>query len=336
VFVPPFCPYPPCSHHRQPLPRFFLRLGSYHPKCRSHPVPRFRCRGCGRTFSRQTFRADYRQKKPYLNAPALYLMVSCVGLRQAARCLRVARRTVEHRFRWLAWHAAHYHQNRLRLARLRGPFQLDEMESFEANRYQPVTVPVLIHRETLFLVATAVGPLRRRGRLSPRQRQRRDQHESLHGRRPSRSLAAVRRVLQTLLTLTEPSSPVVLDSDHKPLYGPIGRSLFGSRFRWRRHSASQRRDRANPLFPINHTNARLRHYLARLRRRTWCVSKRGDALQQHLTIAALWGNYCRGITNRNGTTPAQALGITPKAYRVEEVLAWREDWGPWCAPALAA
>ena len=328
MFVPPFCPYLSCSFHREPVPRFFLRKGSYHPRCRNHPVPRFRCRSCGRSFSRQSFRADYRQKKPHLNAPFLHLMVSCVGLRQAARCLRVARRTVERRFVWLADHAAHYHGNRLRGALVSGPFQLDEMESFESNRYQPVTVPVLIHRKTFFLVAAAVGPLRRKGRMTRRQREKRCEHEALHGRRPSRSDAAVRRVLEALRPLTAAASPVILDSDHKPLYGRLGREIFGDRFRWRVHSASTRRDRTNPLFPINHTNARLRHFLARLRRRSWCVSKRRRALEDHLGVVALWSNYCRGITNRTGTTPAQALGLAKRAYRAEEVLAWKQNWAP--------
>ena len=222
MFVPPFCPYPPCAAHQQPLPRFFLRKGSYHPRCRNHPVPRFRCRACGRSFSRQNFRADYRQKKPHLNAAFLHLMVSCVGLRQASRCLRVARRTVEHRFRWLAEHAVRYHRHRLQGATLPGPFQFDESESFESNRYQPVPVPVLIHRETFFLVAAAVGPRRRKDRMTRHQRRKRTEHEALHGRRPSRSDAAVRQVLQTLGPLTRPSSSVVLDSDHKPLYGRLG------------------------------------------------------------------------------------------------------------------
>ena len=44
-------------------------------------------------------------------------------------------------------------------------------------------------------------------------------------------------------------------------------------------------------------------------------------------VACLWVNYCRPITNRTGTTPAQALALAPRRYREEEVLAWREDWG---------
>jgi hypothetical protein len=332
MFDPACCPYRSCPFHLQPGTRFFIRHGFYHPQCRNHPVPRFRCRFCGRTFSRQSFRADYRHKKPHLNATFLRLMVSCVGLRQAARALQVARRTVEHRFRWLASHAYHYQYQQLRGACLRGRYQLDELESFESNRYQPVSVPVLIERDTFFIVATAVAPLRRKGRLSALQRRRLAQYEALHGRRRTLSAKAVRAVLSRLRELVAPDGPVRLDSDRNPSYGSIGRALFGKRFRWHRHSATARRDRSNPLFPINHTNARLRHFLARLRRRTWCVSRLRECLQQHLQIAALWSNFCRGITNRTRITPAQQMGVATRPYRPEEVLGWRQDWDTGMAP----
>lgn len=325
MFLPRHCPYPGCRSFADPVSGFCVRAGRYRPRCRPHPVPRFRCRSCGRRFSRQSFRADLRQKKPYLNAALFRLMVSCVGQRQAARALGVARRTVERRVRWLAAHAEAFQSGRLRGAALAGPFQLDEMESFEANRYQPVTVPVLIDRRTFFIVATAVGPLRRKGRMTPLQRRRRAEHEAAHGRRASGSKRAVRRVLGRLVPLTL-NRPVVLESDRKALYGQLGSRTFGSRFVWRTHSASARRDRDNPLFPINHTNARLRHFLARLRRRSWCVSKSRASLQGHLHIAALWVNWCRGITNRTRTTPAQALALASRPYRPEEVLAWRLLW----------
>jgi hypothetical protein len=260
-------------------------------------------------------------------------MVACVGLRQAAQVLQVARRTIERRFLWLGRHAAEWHANRLADASLAGPFQLDELESFESNRYQPLTVPVLIDRKSLFIVATEVGALRRKGRLTALQRRRRADHERRHGRRPSQSTTAVRAVLVRLSKMVEPRREVVLDSDHKPLYGKLGHAVFPGRFRWRQHSATARRDRANPLFPINHTNARLRHFLARLRRRTWCVTKRRDGLRAHLAIVTLWSNYVRGVTNRTRTTAAQAVGVTRRAFRPEEVLAWRQDWGR-LSPAL--
>lgn len=323
MFAPDRCPRLVCPNHLAPEPGFYQRFGSYRPQGRSHPVPRFRCRSCSATFSRQTFRADYRQKKPHINSLFFHVMVSCVGQRQAARVLGVARRTVERRFVWLSEHARRFHENRMATACLSGPFQLDELETFEGNRFQPVTVPILIDRKTRFLVASAVAPLRRKGRLSPTQHEARRAHETLHGRRPSSSARAVHSVLATLRPVV--AGPVVLDSDRKPSYRKIGKALFGSRFIARAHDARRRRDARNPLFPINHTNARLRHFLSRLRRRSWCVSKRRVRLLGHLHIAALFINYVRGITNRTSTTPAEALGIAPRAYRVEDVLAWRQD-----------
>jgi transposase-like protein len=325
MFVPPCCPYVSCAAHLAPVADFCRRDGRYQPRCRAHPVQRFRCRLCRRRFSRQSFRADRNHKKPHLNAPFLRLMLACVALRQAARVLGVSRRTIERRFLWLAEHAGRFHGHRL--APLTGPFMLDELETFEGNRYQPVTVPVLIQPRTLFFIASATGPLRRKGRMTPAQRLKRTEHERVHRRRPSHSAAAVRAVLEPLRRGLAPDAPVILHSDRKPVYGRLGHRLFGARFVWAPHSASSRRDRRNPLFPINHTNARLRHFLARLRRRSWCVSKRRLRLHQHLQIAALWMNYCRPITNRTTLTPAQALGLAPRRYREEEVLAWREDWG---------
>ncbi len=64
------------------------------------------------------------------------------------------------------------------------------------------------------------------------------------------------------------------------------------------------------------------------------MSKKREWLQAHLAMAAMWSNFCRGITNRTDTTPAQALGLSKRRYRLEEVLAWREDWGA-LSPALA-
>src|SRR5262245_41631109 len=325
MFTPPCCPNVDCAAHLEPSAFVFKRDGRYQPRCRAHPVQRFRCLSCRRRFSRQSFRADRGHKKPHLNAPFLRLMVACVALRQAARVLGVARCTVEHRFLWLAEHAGWFHANRL--AALDGPFMLDELETFEANRYQPVTVPVLIEPRTLFVIASAAGPLRRKGRMTATQRRRRAEHEAEHGRRPTHSAAAVRTVLERLRQGAAPDRPVVLHSDRKPLYESLGRHVFGGRFVWRPHSASARRDRRNPLFPINHTNARLRHFLSRLRRRSWCVSKRRTRLQQHLQIAALWMNYCRPITNRTRVTPARALRLATRRLREEEVLAWREDQG---------
>jgi hypothetical protein len=85
--------------------------------------------------------------------------------------------------------------------------------------------------------------------MTPLQLRRRTEHETRFGRRPSHSPVAVRQVLARLAAVVP--RRFVLESDEKPLYGALSRRLFGSRCRWRTHSAAARRDRSNPLFPIN-------------------------------------------------------------------------------------
>lgn len=98
MFEPPRCPHPDCKAHEPGAfsdPRFYVRVGYYKPKCRSHRVPRFRCRFCRRGFSRQTFRPDYRDHKPHLNAPLRCLLENRVGLRECSRILDLSRRCTQ-------------------------------------------------------------------------------------------------------------------------------------------------------------------------------------------------------------------------------------------------
>ena len=69
MFLPPRCPHPDCLRHRHPGGRFYYRYGYYQAACRAHRIQRYLCRTCGRTFSRQSFRMDFRDRRPDLNAP---------------------------------------------------------------------------------------------------------------------------------------------------------------------------------------------------------------------------------------------------------------------------
>ena len=91
-----------------------------------------------------------------------------------------------------------------------------------------------------------------------------------------------------------------------------------------RYSSRAKRDRGNPLFPINHTLAMLRDGVSRLVRRSWAASKRRSKLELHLWIWACWRNYVRGITNKaRHVTPAMAAGLERRPFRKDELLAWR-------------
>ena len=329
MFTPPFCPYRTCSQHRNPTRRFYLKSGVYHAKCRAHPVPRFRCSSCRRTFSRQTFRADYRDHKPHLNSALFDLLSSGVGLRQAARKLGLSRRCTELKFRKIA---RHLRRLNLRLReRLGGKrrFHLDEFESYEGQRNtRPVTIPMLIESDTRYIVWAESAPIRPGGKMTPKRLDAIARAEARYGPRRTLSSRAVRRTLARGVAFIEPEASVILRTDKKSTYPRLARNAFGAdRTTHLRTDSKLERTIWNPLFPINHEEALARDLMGRLRRESWLVSKKRRYLDLALHLHIAYRNLVRRRFNTDEESPAQLLGFTPRRLTSREVLSWSQVWG---------
>ena len=328
MFVPPRCPHSDCAMHLSPTAGFAIRRGSYHAKCRPHAVPRFRCRGCRRSFSRQTFRADYCDHKPDRNARVVELLCSGIGLRQTARVVGLTARNTAMKFRKIARHLAGLNAN------LRGDLppgsslQFDELETYETRRNtRPLTLPILIERETRFILAARAAPIRPSGKKTAQRERAIREDRKRFGRRPSRSRAAVRSVLRKGAAHCQGLSSIVLETDEKSTYPGIAKALFGDALVHQTTSSKAPRTTWNPLFPINHTEAVARDLNGRLRRESWLVSKRRWFLNLQLQLYAAFRNFVRPRFNRDDRTPAQLLGWVARRLTASQLLSWRQDWG---------
>jgi transposase-like protein len=327
-FVPRRCPRPDCpsitSHHFR-----WRRKGRFTRRCDGRSVPRFTCLECHRTFSSQTFRVDYRLRKPKLHLALFRDFVSKTTMRQSARMLGCTRRTVAHRLALLGRHCREFHANVLERARQKGgiggTFQLDELETFEhSRRLKPVTVPVLIERSSYFVLHVSTAPMAPRGCRSPRWREKKESMEQQFGKRSSGSVAAVRESFDCLASMHRADARVTVQTDCKASYATNLKRIFGERLRHERYSSKAPRNYGNPLFPINHTFAMMRDGLSRLVRRSWAAAKLRERLSRHLWIWIAYRNYVRGITNEApNVTPAMALGIDSHKWKRKELLAWR-------------
>lgn len=328
AFDPPRCPNRECVQHVAPQPGFYRRRGMYFPRCRSEGVQRYRCNTCWRGFSRQTFRHDYRDRRPEANVPLFLLMTSGVGFRQAGRLLALDARAVQQKQQKIARTLGLLHGNLCRLLPADRTWLLDEEETFEGASIRPLTMPVLIERQTWFVVATAVGSIRRLAPAGTARRQRQERDEQQWGQRPDQSRACVRSVLDDLARKV-PHGNVILHTDQKATYATIARDVFGDRVTHATTAGTRIRDTHNPLFPINTTLAMTRDNCGRLRRRSWLVTKKAERLQDHLFVFTAYRNYVRRRFNRDRRTetPAQCLGLLPRHLRRHEILAWRQDWG---------
>ena len=329
MFTPPRCPFQDCRRHEDPGGRFYYRYGYYHPRCRAHKVQRYQCRTCDRTFSRQTFRVDYRDRRPDVN-PGLYrLLNSGVGFRQSARLLGMGRTSTEGKFCKMARHCRDLNQNLRGQLRKGHSFQFDEFETFEGRRNtRPLTVPVLIERDSRFVLWAESATIRPRGSMTEARKRAIAQDERRLGRRIDRSSGAIQRTLKKGAECAKDLAFILLETDEKKTYPNHARKAFPKqRIEHRTTNSKEPRTPWNPLFPINHTEARLRDLMGRLRRQSWLVSKKWERLNLHLQLHMTWLNYHRPRFNRDEESPAELLGWTPRRLTEGEVLGWRQDWG---------
>ncbi len=333
-FQPAFCPHPCCPSSRG-TPFTYHQRGFFQRRCDKKIVPRFLCLACSRGFSEQTFRVNYRLKRPQLLKPLYDDRISKVTHRQSARNHACSRTTEERHFRRISLHCEAFHGLRLDevVARggIEGVFSLDELETYEHHRTQkPVTVPILIERESGFVIDARVGTLPARGKLGDA-RARRPAREGEgegnsdgDGPRKSESRRVVKDALNRLREFSPKDRPLCVLTDRKQSNASLLQELFGERCRHERTSSTRRRYPSNPLWPINHTLARLRDGISRLVRETWAAAKKRRWLAGQLAIWICYRNYVRGRTNREPeTTPAMALGVQRVRWEVPQLLEWR-------------
>jgi hypothetical protein len=292
-------------------------------------VRRFHCHICRRSFSVQTFRVDYRLKRPQLTGPLFDAFVSKVTQRQAARMLVCTRKTVRHRLILLASHSREFQTAALERARVRGGlsgrFQLDELQTFECDRrLQPVTMPVLIHQQSRFVLHVEAAALPARGSLRKRDLERKRRLEERHGVRRSGSREAVKRCFAVLARARNSSALTVIVTDQAPSYPTVLAETMTGNIVHEQYSGKAPRKTSNPLWPINHTLAMLRDGLSRLVRRTWGASKQRGWFAEHAWIWIAYRNYIRGFTNKKKRmTSAQHVGVVSRTFSKAKFFEWR-------------
>ena len=257
--------------------------GSYFRKNDSRRIRRFVCRACGLYFSSATFSPNYRQKKRRINHAIAPLMCSLVSQRRMALSLKVSRTTIARKLKFLAG------QIRLRQRQQRPPdhlgtaIQFDDLETFEHTKCKPLTVTVVIDADRQSILGCCVAPIAAKGRLAAVSRQK-------YGPRTDTSRIQRDALLAALKSQIAPTA--VFRTDGHGHYSTLIRRHYPQAT----HHQHIRRDHSisgqgvlkkkvfDPLFGINQVHAMLRANINRLIRKTWCTTKRMDALADHLVL----------------------------------------------------
>jgi transposase-like protein len=309
--------------------RQYQRRGTFTRACDGRQVQRFQCKRCGHTYSTQTFRVDYKLRKPALDRLIFTLLVSKDTQRQIARTFDCDRGSVARRIELYGKHGKAFHEQMLRSRNQAQPWQgrflLDELETYEHNRrLKPVTVPLLVHKPSHCILHVAVGTLPPRKPLSQANQKKLEAYELVEGKRGSESRAKVSECFDVLQSIVPTSGLVLVDTDQKHTYRVLLKKAFGDRLVHQRTHSTEPRTYWNALFVVNHTFAMLRDGLSRLVRRTWAASKQREKLEWHLWLYIAWRNYVRPITNmRRFETAAMVAGLAPRMLELSELLQWK-------------
>jgi transposase-like protein len=336
-FVPPHCPRTDCRFHTCRVGWRWVRHGSFPRRCAPQRIQRYRCCHCRTTFSTQTFSCTYYLKRPELLEPTFHRLLAGSGLRQITREARCAHSTVMGLAARLARHALLYLAAHRPLGPVPEPLVIDGFESFAYSQYQPLHLNLVVGAESHFVYGFTLSTLRRKGRMTERQRARRAHLEATQGRPEPRALE---RDMAAALRLAVPEpQPLIVRSDEHPAYPRAFRQLAGYAIRHERTPSIQARTPGNPLFPVNLMDLLLRHNSANHKRETIAFSKRHQAVIERAALLVLWRNYVKRFSeNHAGQTPAMRLGLSrgprsPRALLQGRQFASRVAlppvWGPY-------
>ena len=305
-----------------------IKAGYTTPKHNYQPFPRYECKGCGYEFSSRSFRTNKHQKKPEMNNEIFKWVCSGVSLAQISRNLGISKNTTKAKIEWLAKQSQIAHQKALydpnsehnRVAHI----QIDEMETFEASRFKPLSITIAIDADSGFIFALDVATMNAKGPSAVKARLK-------YGLRKDTRLKSLKLVLNTIrnckdsvdsdtlgiedksisivdeaaiITKTSPKKPMVFSCDSKKTYIPAIKKLFPDAIINQHLLNKQKRGDPkvhDPLFTINHLCARLRADVAPLARKSWTTTKSIKGLQNLLWVYLAWINKY-DITNNINTT----------------------------------
>ena len=216
-------------------------MGFFVRRAAPHRIQRYRCSRCRRSFSAQTFSPTYWLRRPDVLPVLFGRLVACSGYRQIARELAVSPTTVLGQTARLGRHCLLFHE-RLRPRHVTEPLAVDGFESFEFSQYTPVHFHLAVGAASHFLYGFTDSELRRKGRMTAVQKERRAALEAAFGRPDPRSIeremAALLEICCAMMDRTSTSKWFGL---WRSVQGPMSLMSFLStasrRDRWRRARA---------------------------------------------------------------------------------------------------
>ena len=262
---------------------FFVR------KSDNRKLRRYICKHCKSTYSQATFQSCYRQKKRRLNPRIHELLNSSVSQRRIAKLLKISRRTVAKKHKFIASVKRIENDKDFVNGPMVHEVQFDDLETIEHTKLKPLSVIMAVEKSTRRILGFRVCQMPAKGHLAKLSRKK-------YGYRVDMRAKGREDLFKNLALKV--SEDAVIDSDQSPHYPGSVRRWFPNathnRFEGKRGCVAGQGELKkvsfDPLFTLNHTFAMLRANINRLVRKTWCTTKDPERLKDHIEIYVNYHN----------------------------------------------
>lgn len=197
--------------------------------------------------------------------------------------LKIDKKTVDRKVKFLAAQARIKNLLHSQKFKPTNNVQFDELETFEHTKCKPLSVALMVEKETRRILGFEVSHMPAKGRLSKIALKKYGKREDFR----RAGLVSLFKKTQNQITNT-----ATITSDSCPRYPSLVRQYFpkanyntviGKRgcivgF------GELKKTGFDPLFSLNHTCAMFRANINRLARRTWCTTKKRENLRDHIDI----------------------------------------------------
>jgi len=199
---------------------------------------------------------------------------------------------------------------------------VDGFESFELSQYYPIHHHVAVEKDTDFFIHFTDSELRRKGRMTEHQKQRRRELERKHGRPDPKAIE--KDMAELLNVVLKGRTQATVYSDDHPAYRRSIKSLKQA-IEHVVTPGSEHRNPANDLWEVNLLDLLIRHCGANHKRETIAWSKRRQTSSERLAVFLVWRNYMKGRREkeRGSPTPAMERGLVSKALTADDILSGR-------------
>lgn len=320
---PAFCPNPLCIYHHRSPPSsgWYAKSGTY-PTAVFGSVQRYACHRCGMRFSSQTFSIDYYVKKRIDYHRLLNQLKTTSSCRDMAREFLVSTATINNRTDRLCRSMVSAHLRLLAGHTLQEPLVADGFESFTVSQYFPNNIHLLVGKDSQYLYGCNYVSIRRKGRMTEQQKQRRQELERRY--RPGGLKHSFAELLLDSSQLVEqsPKKPVLLYTDEKKEYVRALKSIpEGKAIHHIRINSHKPRTVVNPLFAANYLDRQIRKDQANHVRETVCFARNVNNAMSRLLVYFTYHNYLKAYRERERTksarTHAQVAGISAERIMKE-------------------